>query len=546
MKKEEILTYYDDLYRLALSKCADRFEAEDLVQDTVLAALNYLAGGGEIEHPKSWLVSTLMHKFNSMLRDRYKKPTILQYEGLNAAAAEEEPDFLSADEEAAVRRELNYLAKTMRAVLVRYYYYGESVQKIAGDLKIPEGTVKSRLSTGRGQIKKGLESMEQQHKDHPIPMSMWISWAGAGGPRSWIVHEDLIAQNLLILAYEKPLTASELARRIGIPTVYVEPILQRLVRNEFMVRTDGDRYYTDFILHMPGDDLKNFDREKQFAADHFEKDWAVIEEMLAKIRELPFFTSLNIRQQKKLERFAVMNALEQLKDHATHLDRNYPERQSGGSWWAHGYVSQPEHSTTEKENDAWHHTVGGLRTHQEQSADGKTRLTLYEYDTAYCDSSCRYKVYKGGGLMGGYGVQLLKLLWCTKSGKSPEEEGVSESMLESIPGFIEVGILAKDDSGGLIADIPVLEEKTESQPVEACVNWAVKQLIEQSGEELTAFVKSTLLPIPGHLKSVPDFLRASVSHLVMAYVYIAINKGLHLNDTDFICPPVIMTHGAIE
>lgn len=48
-----------------------------------------------------------------------------------------------------VRRALGYLAKTHREVMVRFYLYGQPVERIAAELKLPPGTVKSRLHTGR-------------------------------------------------------------------------------------------------------------------------------------------------------------------------------------------------------------------------------------------------------------------------------------------------------------------------------------------------------------------------------------------------------------
>lgn len=55
MNTDEIIKYYDDLMRLAVSKCGSSADAEDLVGDTMLAAFSYMRSGGVIEHPKTWL-----------------------------------------------------------------------------------------------------------------------------------------------------------------------------------------------------------------------------------------------------------------------------------------------------------------------------------------------------------------------------------------------------------------------------------------------------------------------------------------------------------
>lgn len=71
---DRLLVYYDDLRRLAESKCASREEAEDLVSETFLAAYAYIRRGGVIEYPKTYLANTLMHKRNSLLRKAYRRP----------------------------------------------------------------------------------------------------------------------------------------------------------------------------------------------------------------------------------------------------------------------------------------------------------------------------------------------------------------------------------------------------------------------------------------------------------------------------------------
>ena len=73
-----------------------------------------------------------------------------------------------------------------------------------------------------------------------------------------LVQDDLIAQNLLILAYEKPITVSDLSKAIGIPAAYIEPIVKKLVDGELMTKTDSGKVYTDFLITKPQDKLRYF------------------------------------------------------------------------------------------------------------------------------------------------------------------------------------------------------------------------------------------------------------------------------------------------
>lgn len=92
---DELLAYYDEIRRLAEAKSDSREEAEDLLSETFLAAFAYRHNGGVIEHPKTYLVHTLMHKRNSLLRRKYRLPKVVSLQTLPEDAAD---DFTAAEE----------------------------------------------------------------------------------------------------------------------------------------------------------------------------------------------------------------------------------------------------------------------------------------------------------------------------------------------------------------------------------------------------------------------------------------------------------------
>lgn len=249
---EKIEDQMEFLLSAALRKCGNLQDAEDLAQETVLAALQYEAKGKHIDNIRPWLAAVLNRKFCDMLRRRYRRPFISLGEDFDIAC--EFPfsvDLESMDEAGRARGEIAFLTATYREVMVRHYMEGQSVAEIAAALGIPQGTVKSRLSVGRSHVKKGIDNMEYYERQSYKPVRLSVSNSGRGGvngePRS-LVEEDLIAQNLLYLAYEKPVYEAELARAIGIPMAYVEPVIRKLLNGELMRQT-GDRLYTDFILY---------------------------------------------------------------------------------------------------------------------------------------------------------------------------------------------------------------------------------------------------------------------------------------------------------
>ncbi len=234
INKNILIEYADYLMKIAVYKTGNICDAEDIVQDTLLAALAYIERGRPIDNVKSWLSSVLDRKFYDSIRRKYRKPTVSM--DITAELAEEAMLYESVEksEDAEnIRRCVSMLTKNYREVIIRHYMNGESVKDIAGALNVPENTVKSRLCTGRKHIGKEFE-MENYTKQSYQPETLWIGCTGESGlndePFSLVGH-DKIKMNLLILAYEKPITIPQLARAIGIPTAYVEPIVEDFIKS---------------------------------------------------------------------------------------------------------------------------------------------------------------------------------------------------------------------------------------------------------------------------------------------------------------------------
>ena len=74
--ENEIIKYVEYLFALALRKCGDVNDAEDLTQETLLAAFQYINRGGIIVNMKYWLTSVLSNKWNETLRKKYRLPLV--------------------------------------------------------------------------------------------------------------------------------------------------------------------------------------------------------------------------------------------------------------------------------------------------------------------------------------------------------------------------------------------------------------------------------------------------------------------------------------
>lgn len=546
MDKKKILQHYDYVNALASAKCSTRQDAEDLAAETMLAAFAFLHNGGIITHPKTWLASTLIHKYNSILRKKYRQPQTVNIDTVVKIQdqAGVEAEYLKTEEAAAVRRQLIYLADRTREILVRYYFSGNSIETIAASMNIPQGTVKSRLAAGREQMKKGLEQMDKNQLH--LPGHLDISWSGTSGPNlepASLVENDLIAQNILILAYEKPILLTELAKAMGIPTVYLEPIMHKLINGELMAKS-GNKYYSDFIIYKPEDSLNTFDIQLNFVQKHFDTVWSVMDKLIRKIDALPYSKTLNIRQLTKLERYAVLLALQNFQMYGCDALTEtpvFPNRKDGGHWLAFGsafpagYDMQKFIEANAYVVQGGHRTNGGTTDYL-----GAKFLQLCEFDTTLWDNPGRYRVCGINQYFDG----ITDFLWCIYKGFSPEEGNINTSIIESIDQFIDsTGFLVREN-GKLSVDIPVISQ-ADYKNITDIVKDGYEELKKELGSAYENYLDNNMLPIPPHLKNIWTGHRYTpiTSYIVMGIVREAYKRGLHLKDVDYFCPPSVLVYG---
>ena len=541
MNTDAIIQYYDDLIRLAVSKCGSQTDAEDLVGDTMLAAFSYINKGGRIEHPKTWLANTLCHKYNDSLRKKYRTPVTVNFDEAPEIPDEEE-EYFSSEDAAKIRKELNHLACITREVLIRHYFGRQSVSDIAVGLGIPEGTVKSRLASGRSQMKKGLETMET--RENYLPGHLYLSFGGSDGPNmepTSLVANDLIAQNLLILAYEKPITVSDLSKAIGIPAAYIEPIVKKLVDGELMAETDSGKVYADFLITKPQNKLKSFMSQLDFAHKHFDAIWEIIAQMSDDISDLDFVSAMDSKQKTELDRYAVLKALQDFQNYGgigKIETPRFPNRRDGGRWFANAIAIDAGYDMKEYNKASNYAIQGGLRVSEKAVDDGRRYVCLYEFDTTLWDSPCRY-----GGAYELYFRYIIQLLWRIYTNKTIDDASeIPNEFISYIPVLERLGIL-ENSQGKLHVAIPVLK-KSEYEKVNEAIKYATESLKTAVGKEFSLFISSMKTPVPKHLTSVPELFRYmdASGYFVMAVVREAYEKGLHMKGVDYCCPPVVLVY----
>ncbi|WP_269524698.1 RNA polymerase sigma factor [Coraliomargarita parva] len=159
--------YYQPLYRFGYSLAKNEHDAGDLVQQTFFI---YAEKGGSLRDKskvKSWLFTTLYREF---LRRKRKDERIDNYEPsmLEETGGSVEPHIRrSLDANLAVQA-LAEVDAVYREALTLFYIKDLSYKEIASVLDVPIGTVMSRLSRGKNQLREVFQRKEAETAEDNI------------------------------------------------------------------------------------------------------------------------------------------------------------------------------------------------------------------------------------------------------------------------------------------------------------------------------------------------------------------------------------------
>jgi len=159
--------YGKSLYSFCLYCTRDREAADDLYQETFLTALEKDEIKGE-ENPKSYLITIAMNLWRNRIRKlawrkKIADVSFLEEEELSQIADKEcsvEDEVERRQEEERVRKSVLLLPDKQRVVILMYYMEDMSIEEIASALKIPAGTVKSRMNKAKSMLKERLSHGE--------------------------------------------------------------------------------------------------------------------------------------------------------------------------------------------------------------------------------------------------------------------------------------------------------------------------------------------------------------------------------------------------
>ncbi len=156
-------TQLDSLKKYAIALTSNVIDAEDLVQETILRAINKKNYFVEDKNLLGWL-STIMRNihFNNYQQLSRKRELIDSNVKVDEVATVAEGSYFTPDGAYnlnEIYREIDRLGETSR-VPFKMYLTGNKYSEIAQSLGLPVGTIKSRIFFARKELQKNLEELK--------------------------------------------------------------------------------------------------------------------------------------------------------------------------------------------------------------------------------------------------------------------------------------------------------------------------------------------------------------------------------------------------
>ena len=154
-------TYYAALYRFALSLARNAADASDLTQQTFFVWATKGQSLRDAAKVKTWLFTTLYREFLRIRRRGGRVTAIADLPPVDQDPADVDVDIVSRMDAQLVMEALQEVELVFREPLTLFYLQDLSYTEIAEVLSVPIGTVMSRLSRGKMQLRARLAEKQR-------------------------------------------------------------------------------------------------------------------------------------------------------------------------------------------------------------------------------------------------------------------------------------------------------------------------------------------------------------------------------------------------
>lgn len=154
---QALTSYMPVMYKVARTRLSSEEDVGDAIQETILSSFKNLQSLKNPSYFKTWLIKILINKCNDIIKQNSKVICIGSYEGADLPTEAVSNGNIEGDMD--FNRILMGLSIDYRTVIVLYYVNGFKTREISEILNEKEGTIKSRLSRARAQLKSSYSGL---------------------------------------------------------------------------------------------------------------------------------------------------------------------------------------------------------------------------------------------------------------------------------------------------------------------------------------------------------------------------------------------------
>lgn len=251
--------YMHKIYSYVVSHTASFADAEDLSQEILLKIYKSVCIK-DIENMEAFIWRVTKNTLANFYRDKSAKKTVA-LENVNPMELKDSSDILEEivqkENVNKLQKEIAYLSKMQRQILIAYYYDQKKQTEIAEEFHIPVGTVKWHLSNIKRDLKKGMKKMRNVNelKFNPIRFSR-VNLCGDVCKNGEVIDMmgTVLAQNIIYLVYHKDMSIEEIAEALNVSPVYVESEIEHLEKNAIVIKA-GKKYGTNILINEAWDEV---------------------------------------------------------------------------------------------------------------------------------------------------------------------------------------------------------------------------------------------------------------------------------------------------
>lgn len=140
--------YSNMVYRLALTRCANKENCEDIFQEVFLKLTEKSPKFNSQEHEKAWLIQVTINLTKNYNNSSWNRKMVQLDENM--------PYDKEYEDSQNILDEVMNLSQEYRTVIYLFYYEGYRVNEISKLMKKSEGTIKTWLFRAREQLRNKL------------------------------------------------------------------------------------------------------------------------------------------------------------------------------------------------------------------------------------------------------------------------------------------------------------------------------------------------------------------------------------------------------